>query len=235
MKNSLSVQRKHYNNKTAVGFDKNRMNRNHIYKIETIEYFYRKFLKKKNNIRILEVEGGTGLHAEHFLRKEYLNIEQFILLDLSKDMLKVAKKRLKKYKKKVVFLQSPAEVFRLLQPVDCIYISGAMHHFEDPLKAIQNCYDNLTENGVLTICEPVITNPYAWPRVIFMPEEYGQFTVTPHNIVKWLEDNQYEVLEKKWMHYKSNSKFFRFILKLEGIAFMNWSAVMFAVAAKKRS
>lgn len=149
-------------------------------------------------------------------------------------MLKIAKRRLEKYKKKVIFIHSAAELFELQYPVDCIYISGAMHHFEDPVKAIQNCYHNLAENGVLIICEPIITNPYAFIRVIFMQEEYGQFKVTPRNIIKWLENNNYRILDKKWMHYKSNCKLFRFLLKLERIPFMNWSAVMFAVIARKR-
>lgn len=57
MKNTLLAQQKHYNDHTALEFDKNRMNQNHRYKIETIENFFHKFCKKKNNIRILEVGG----------------------------------------------------------------------------------------------------------------------------------------------------------------------------------
>ncbi len=153
--------------------------------------------------------------------------------DLSEDMLAVAKKRLQKYEGKVSFIQSSAEEFRLPRKVDCIYISGAMHHFENPAKAVRNCYRHLLEGGVLIVCEPVVTNPYAWPRVLFMPEEHGQFWVTPGHIVKWMGVSRFAVLEKKWMHYKSSCRLFRFLLRLEKAPFMNWSAVMFAAAARK--
>lgn len=234
MKNTLLLQRKYYNGKVAAGFDRKRMNANHRYKIEVIEGFFCKYCRRKNNLRILEMGGGTGLHAEHFLEKESGRIAEFIFCDLSEDMLKIAEKRLRKYKKKIKFAACGAENFQYDKRLDCIYISGAMHHFEDPVKAIQNCYKHLADDGILILCEPVITNPYAWPRVIFKPEEYGQFAVTPRHILSWLDDNQFQVLDKKWMHYKSNHKFFRFLLKLEKVSFLNWSAVMFAAAARKQ-
>lgn len=173
------------------------------------------------------------MHAEHFLEKESEYVNQFIFSDLSEDMLKVAQRRLLKYGEKVHFICSPGETFKLNQKVDCIYVSGAMHHFEEPEKVIENCYRYLSEHGILIICEPVITNPYAWPRVIFKPEEYGQFHVTSKNVSKWLEKQRYKVVERKWLHYRSNYKVFRFLMNLEKITWMNWSAVMFVVVGRK--
>ena len=57
--------------------------------------------------------------------------------------------------------------------------------------------------------------------------------VIPKNIQKWLVANGYEIMEKKYLHYRSNNKPFRFVLKLEKFPIMNWSAVMFAVVARK--
>lgn len=190
-------------------------------------------VKEKRICGLWNWGGGTGLHAEHFLENESECIAEFIFCDLSKDMLMVAKKRLEKYKKKIVYINDSAENFKIHQKVDCIYISGAMHHFENPQKAIRNCYRHLAADGILIICEPVITNPYAWPRVLLKPEEYGQFRVTPHHILQWLKEGNYTVLDKKWMHYKSRCFIFHFLLKLEKLSFMNWSAVMFAVVARR--
>lgn len=148
-------------------------------------------------------------------------------------ILEVAKRRLEKYKDKVEFICASAENYKIEDLVDCIYISGAMHHFQSPIEAIKNCRDALDREGILIICEPVITNPYAWPRVILRPEEYGQFKVTPHNVHKWLKSNKFTVLETKYLHYRSNSPFFRFIMGLEKYSCLNWCAVMFVVVAKK--
>lgn len=232
-KNTLSKQRNYYNEIVASSFDKTRMNSNHLYKIETIETFFEKYCIKKSNCRVLELGGGTGLHAKHFLDKENARVADFILSDLSEDMLKVAKKRMNKHKNKVKFMGGVAETLQLDERVDCIYMSGTMHHFTSPNQAIKNCRKCLSEQGVIIICEPISTNPYAWPRVIFKSEEWGQFVVTPRNIQNWLAANGYEVLEKKYLHYRSNNKCFRFVLKLEKFPFMNWSAVMFAVVARK--
>lgn len=172
-KNSWLKQKNYYNEAVASRFDKTRMNSNHLYKIETIETFFEKYCIKKSNSRVLELGGETGLHAKHFMDKENARVEDFVLSDLSEDMLKVAKKRMSKYKDKVKFMGGAAETFQLDDQVDCIYMSGTMHHFTNPNQAIQNCRKWLSKSGIIIICEPVVTNPYAWPRVIFKSEEWG--------------------------------------------------------------
>lgn len=233
MKNNIQLQRQHYSKDVAADFDKHRMNANHMYKIEVIESLFEKLSYKKEGMRVLELGGGTGLHAEHFLKKENKHIDHFVLSDLSEEMLEIAQGRLSKYEEKIEFMCGPGEELRLDQKVDCIYVSGAMHHFEDPVKVIGNCYRYLVDQGIMIICEPVITNPYAWPRVIFKPEEYGQFNITSKNVSKWLEKQKFAILEKKWLHYRSNHKIFRFLMNLEKITWMNWSAVMFVVVGRK--
>ncbi len=59
MKNSCELQKRHYNSQAAAAFDKNRWNANHLYKIEVIEGFVRKYCRK-GSLRILEVGGGYG-------------------------------------------------------------------------------------------------------------------------------------------------------------------------------
>lgn len=150
-------------------------------------------------------------------------------------MINVAKNRLKEYGDKVEYICTSAEEFKVESLADCVYISGAMHHFQSPVEVIKNCKKVLKKNGIFIICEPVITNPYAWPRVIFKPEEYGQFRVTSHNVQKWLMDSKYEILETKYLHYRSSSKFLSFITGFEKYPWLNWAAVMFIIAARRCS
>lgn len=69
MKNSLELQKKYYNKKRAEAFDKSRVNSNHYYKIEVIESFFERYVSNRN-ANVMELGGGTGIHAEHFLEKE---------------------------------------------------------------------------------------------------------------------------------------------------------------------
>lgn len=232
MKNSIELQEKYYDKDKAENFDKKRINSNHFYKVETVEKFFEKYIHNKNKLRIMELGGGTGVHAEHFLKREKERIESFIFSDLSREMLKIAEKRLKAYEQKVKFVCSDAESFDMNIKLDCIYVSGAMHHFENPEKAIENCRKHLAPGGILIICEPIVTNPYGLSKVIFKKEEYGQFRVTYKNVKKWLGSSGFSILDEKYLHYRSNCKFFRWLLKLEKIKMFNWSAVMFCIAAR---
>ncbi len=234
MRNSNWLQEKYYNRARAKMFDQRRVNSNHYYKIEVIETFFENYVYNKKRLRVMELGGGTGLHAEHFLRNEWKRIQSFVFSDLSREMLKVARKRLNKYDPKIEFIQSPAETVNISEKMDCIYISGAMHHFENPEGAIENSSNILAPGrGIMIVCEPVITNPYALIRVVFQREEYGQFRVTSKNVKTWLKKAGYNVLDERYLHYRSNSNFFRWLLKLEKIKVFNWSAVMFCIVARK--
>lgn len=234
MRNSNKLQEKYYNHARAKTFDQGRCNSNHYYKIEVIENFFENYVYGEKNLRVMELGGGTGLHAEHFLQREWKRIQSFVFSDLSHEMLKVARKRLNRYDSKIEFVHSAAETVDISEKMDCIYISGAMHHFENPERAIQNSNGILIQGGgILIICEPVITNPYALIRVVFQKEEYGQFRVTSRNVKKWLEKAGFHVLDERYLHYRSNNKCFRWLLKLENMKVFNWSAVMFCIVARK--
>lgn len=234
MRNSNKLQEKYYNCVRAKTFDNGRGNSNHYYKIEVIEKFFEKYTNNKKQLKVMELGGGTGIHAEHFLQSEWKRIQSFIFSDLSREMLKVAIKRLNKYDLKIEFVNSAAETVDISEKVDCIYISGAMHHFENPERAIQNSSKKLLQGGgIIIICEPVITNPYALIRVVFQKEEYGQFRVTSRNVKKWLNKSGFQVLDERYLHYRSNSKCFRWLLKLENVKVFNWAAVMFCIVARK--
>ena len=232
MKISIQLQQEYYDQKRAENFDKKRINSNHFYKIETIEDFFERYASDKKNLCVMELGGGTGIHAKHFLEKEADRVEKFIFSDLSQDMLSVAKKRLAEFAPKVRFLCSDAESYNLEQKLDCIYISGAMHHFANPSKAIENCREHLNPGGILVVCEPVFTNPYALPKIIFSKEEYGQFKVTSGNVKRWLLDSGFCILDERYLHYRSNHKCFRWLLNLENVKILNWTAVMFCIVAQ---
>lgn len=86
MRNTFALQKEYYNRNIAENFDEKRLNQNHLYKIETIEKLFEKYISK-TNAHVLELGGGTGLHAQHFINREIEKIIKFSFSDLSKDML----------------------------------------------------------------------------------------------------------------------------------------------------
>src|SRR5262245_27211516 len=109
MATSIETQRRHYQ-KIASKYDVryNRTNSNQLYKIEQIEReIFENGPKQSDGYDILEVGGGTGIHAAHFLAANAHRIRNFTLSDVSSAMLDEARSRLKKFP--VNYLVTPAE------------------------------------------------------------------------------------------------------------------------------
>lgn len=84
----------------------------------------------------MEIGGGTGIHAFHFLQSYSKSIASFTINDLSEKMLKVAKKRLVPFKNLITYHCGATEEIATNKTYNGIFISGSMHHFSDPETAI---------------------------------------------------------------------------------------------------
>lgn len=222
-----------YYKKAAEVFDRNRMNSNHQYKIKEIGKELMTNIPK-NEVTILELGCGTGLHACEFMNNYGTRIKSMTLSDLSNEMLEKAKTRMEKFGDRVKFFQSPAEEFFIQDKFAGIYISGSMHHFSNYETSIKNVKRNLDRDGIIVICEPIIQNPCNLVKALFVKEEWGQFKVTRRNVEKSLNKHGFEIINNRVLHYKSNNPKLRKLLELENKKVFDWMAVMFLITARKR-
>jgi ubiquinone/menaquinone biosynthesis C-methylase UbiE len=229
-----------YYDKRADDFDRlyNRENPNHYYKVDQIgRLLFDCLPAKPDGYAILELGAGTGIHAERLLHEYGPRIRTFTVSDISSDMLEQARTRLDGRYPQVRFLVSPAEQIATAEKFDGIYVSGAMHHFAAPEKAIAGFKARLLPRGMLVICEPIVWNPVNLVRAALKRVEWGQFNVTRGNIRRCLEREGYEIEVDRVLHWKGGSSLSDTLwpyAKLEKITALDTMAIMFLMAASER-
>jgi ubiquinone/menaquinone biosynthesis C-methylase UbiE len=233
----LQEQREQYAT-IAAEFDRkyNRENANHYYKIEQIEDAFEKFLPpSEQGWDLMEIGAGSGIHAHHVLRRLAPRIRSFVLSDLSAEMLELARTRIGE-SEKVQYLVSPAEEMTLDRKLDGIYISGSMHHFSDYRQSIRALAKQLKPDGILVICEPNVWNPINLVKALKdYSLEVGQFSVTKANITRALEEEGFDVLSRRVLHYRSGNELAQKMYPyeaLERLPFLNVLAIMFLIVAR---
>ncbi len=232
----IQAQRDHYQ-KIARDYDDryNRQNSNHFYKIDQIaDAVVRNLKASPDGFDVLELGGGTGIHAQRFLQRNLPGLRSFTLSDLSSEMLQQARKKLGEYP--VNYLVSPAETIATTDMFDAIYVSGAMHHFSNPRKSIESMRERLRPGGVVVICEPVVWNPVNFIKAAIDRLEWGQFRVTRNNIEKALRETGFNVRESRVLHWRGPNRMANILWpheRLERIEQLNPLAVMFLLVATK--
>lgn len=158
----------------------NRNNRNHLNKIKAISHF----LNIKDGDKVLEIGIGTGIHAEHFLKLNK-NIDfTFHGIDISEDMLKQAKN---KVKDRVIIAAMAGEDLKFENNFfDKIYISGSLHHFGDPELGIEELLRVLKPGGKFCFMEPNFYFPHNFVNAYRLPEEVNMKMMKKSNFNTWL-------------------------------------------------
>jgi tRNA (cmo5U34)-methyltransferase len=121
-----------------------------LYNITTeLAYF------KKENLKILDLGAGTGLLTK-YLFERYPGAE-FTLIDLSDEMLKVAKSRFKDHDN-FEYVIADYSNYDFKDSFDIIVSSLSIHHLEDDdkKKLYKKIYNNLNNSGIFLNADQVI-------------------------------------------------------------------------------
>tara|TARA_Y100000034_G_C6888497_1_gene408330 strand:+ start:231 stop:950 length:720 start_codon:yes stop_codon:yes gene_type:complete len=169
----------------AKDFDKvqKRENRNHYNKIKKIK----DFLDIKDNDKVLEIGIGTGIHAEYLLNNCHKKFT-FYGIDLSKEMLLKTRKKLGN-KKNVKLKVMDGESLKFKEDsFNKIYISGSLHHYDNPEKGILEILRVLKKGGKFCIMEPNYIFPTNLYSAKFIKEEKNMKFMRRKNFIKWLSN-----------------------------------------------
>jgi ubiquinone/menaquinone biosynthesis C-methylase UbiE len=182
----------------------------------------------------MELGGGTGIHAFHFLEANAHRDINYTLSDISPKMLEKAKIRLAKFN--VDYLVSAGENIATDGTFDAIFCSGAMHHFEDARASIESMRDHLKPGGAVVVCEPIVWNPVNFVLAARDRLEWSQFTATRSRVARMLRESGLNMKVNRALHWRAGSEFVRNLWpyeKLEAYAFLDTTAVMYLLAATK--
>jgi ubiquinone/menaquinone biosynthesis C-methylase UbiE len=210
----------------------NRENSNHLYKIDQISKVMFDNLPALERYDIMELGGGTGIHAYHFLEANTHRDINYTLSDISPKMLEKAKIRLAKFK--VDYLVSAGENIATDRRFDAIFCSGAMHHFEDARASIESMRDHLKPGGAIVVCEPIVWNPVNFVLAAKDRLEWSQFTATRSNVARMLRESGLDLKVNRVLHWRAGPEFVRNLWpyqKLEAYTFLDTAAVMYLLAA----
>jgi ubiquinone/menaquinone biosynthesis C-methylase UbiE len=226
---------RHYES-IADHFDEtySRENSNHFYKIEQISKAMFDNLPPRDRYEVMELGGGTGIHARHFLDANAHRSIRYTLSDISPRMLENAKTRLAKFD--VDYLVSAGENIATDKTFDAIFCSGAMHHFEDARASIESMGEHLKPGGVVVVCEPIVWNPVNFVLAAKDQLEWGQFTATRSKVASMLQENGMSIKVNRALHWRAGPEFVRNLWpyeKLEAYTFLDTAAVMYLLAATK--
>ena len=182
----------------------------------------------------MELGGGTGIHAYHFLEANAHRNIHYTLSDISPKMLEKAKIRLAKFN--VDYVVSAAENIATDKTFDAIFCSGAMHHFEDARASIKSMRDHLRPGGAIVVCEPIVWNPVNFVKAAKDRLEWSQFTATRSNVARMLQESGMSVKVNRVLHWRAGPEFVRTLWpfeKLEAYPLLDLAAVMYLQAATK--
>lgn len=115
----------------------------------------RKYLLKPEYIKrgetIVDMGCGPAVLIKNILTKELLKQINYIGIDISKEMLKLAKKNVPLG----TFIQDDMQTAKIKQgSADIIISLGALHHSEDKNKTLHNWFKILKEGGYILLREP---------------------------------------------------------------------------------
>ncbi len=146
MKNKLEEKNKEFFKKIASKYDKGI----HGFFVKKRNRKIIELTNIKNNSKILDLGCGTGEFLEMMSNKKSLHLYG---LDLSKEMLKFARRKLKNKAKLKFGSTKYMDKYYNKDYFDYIFISDAFHHFAEQEKVIKKAKTLLKKKGKLIIAD----------------------------------------------------------------------------------
>jgi tRNA (cmo5U34)-methyltransferase len=111
--------------------------------------------KKEKTIKVLDLGAGTGLFS-FFVASVYENAE-FLLVDVSENMLDQANSNLSNFPHKFDYLAADYSVFKYGQKFDVVISALSIHHLTEPQKIelFQNIFNYLNYGGIFINADQV--------------------------------------------------------------------------------
>ncbi|WP_424357755.1 class I SAM-dependent methyltransferase [Methanocella sp. MCL-LM] len=138
--------------------------------------------RQPRDVNILEIGTGTGIHAAYLIGK-YPEIS-YTGVDISQGMLNVAQRKLGREAVRLVSGDGHRLPFKSFS-FDAVFISGSLHHFNNPCAGICEAFRVLKNHGKLAIMEPNWLFPTNLLPAIANKQERGIMKMTPGNFIRW--------------------------------------------------
>ncbi|WP_445455070.1 class I SAM-dependent methyltransferase [Flavobacterium sp. HNIBRBA15423] len=128
------------------------------------EYVSKKIINNKDNLSLLSIGCGEGIHERNFCN--HLNLKKVLGIDISNESIKMAKTYAEKEKKEIIYLSSDFfEVDFSSEKFDIILFDSSLHHFKDINKFLNNSIKPiLDKDGVLVVFEYSGPNRLQWKK-----------------------------------------------------------------------
>lgn len=112
-----------------------------------------KFLPKKQSMQILDLATGTGDQLLALLNSN-AEIQNAVGIDLAKEMLNIAEKKLSAHKDKISLLQADAQKLPFLdETFDAATFSFGIRNVPNPVESLKEIHRTLRSNGVCLVLE----------------------------------------------------------------------------------
>jgi ubiquinone/menaquinone biosynthesis C-methylase UbiE len=203
MSNQTSNDQAFIFNHRAVSFDKLQWVKDQDFLgniFLSIHNFVDNYHKSGNKVKkILDVGTGTGEVIKYFVDR-YMNEQQilvettFVGIDVSQEMLKIAKQKLKYYPN-VEFINNSIINHNLdYQSFDLIICRNSFHHFEAPDQALQEMKKLLRPSGKIFIIEGVAPDSKTllkWKEILLLRDtgRNSSILLSLENIKPYFENN----------------------------------------------
>lgn len=154
-------------------------------------------LPNLENKKVLDLGCGTGRFSFLFEKEDAASI---LGIDISENMLEIAKKRFVERTSKVEFIQGDISNFNtyIKETYDFIFSSTTFHYISDLESIFRNIFDSLDENGVciISVMHPLYTAQYPI-------DKQGEYPRDEDWKVRYL-DKSYRTYIQPWVEYNDS-------------------------------
>ena len=119
--------------------------------------------KLPRKAHVLDLSAGTGLFSKQ-LRKHYPEV-RIDLLDASKDMLRIARKRFNKDQQTTICEADATNIPASNDTYDAIYLLSALQHYKQPQQVLKEARRTLKEEGKLILV--AWTKTTWWSKLVY--------------------------------------------------------------------